>query len=237
MKGNTNTPLTNLSSSSTSDKTVRCRITANHKANKSVEPKSEARFSPPFRSVRIFFYLAFIVSGALGGLIATTLLIGVLSNPSRSAEENKAKRAQLAKLSREEGLSNLKLHIDEKRIIPVSSLRGIACMVILAGPASFITESFRLSEPFTRSLLDRGVCVVPFATGGDSTRFEFEENAEMAMKRKRLAAKYLSMHMDGRVRGSGIGVGVGYPPWNAFLVQLPPVKGVWSVLLDGTDGR
>ncbi|KAK6937693.1 Protein LOW PSII ACCUMULATION 1-like [Dillenia turbinata] len=278
----------------------------------------------PFRSVRMFFYLAFVASGALGGLIATTQLIGALSNPSRSAEipdivkglgidiaavaffaflysqENKAKSAQLVKLSREEGLSNLKLRIDEKRIIPVSSLRGIARLVILAGPASFINESFRLSEPFTQSLLDRGVLVVPFATDGYSPSFEFEENEEMAVKRKRLwqlspvyttewskwldeqkklasvppdspvyglrnytcfplqdnfmsllvliqswhfslnckkivpsVCLYLSLRMDGRVRGSG----VGYPPWNAFSVQLPPVKGMWSGLLDGMDGR
>lgn len=45
--------------------------------------------------------------------------------------------------------------------------------------------------------------------------------------------RYLSLRMDGRVRGSG----VGYPPWNAFVVQLPPVKGMWSGLLDGMDGR
>ena len=45
--------------------------------------------------------------------------------------------------------------------------------------------------------------------------------------------RYLSLRMDGRVRGSG----VGYPPWQAFVAQLPPVKGLWSGLLDGMDGR
>jgi hypothetical protein len=45
--------------------------------------------------------------------------------------------------------------------------------------------------------------------------------------------RYLSLRMDGRVRGSG----VGYPPWQAFVAQLPPVKGMWSGLLDGMDGR
>lgn len=44
---------------------------------------------------------------------------------------------------------------------------------------------------------------------------------------------YLSLRMDGRVRGSG----VGYPPWNAFVAQLPTVKGMWTGLLDGMDGR
>ncbi|XP_020594219.1 protein LOW PSII ACCUMULATION 1, chloroplastic-like [Phalaenopsis equestris] len=44
---------------------------------------------------------------------------------------------------------------------------------------------------------------------------------------------YLSLRMDGRVRGSG----VGYPPWSALVAQLPPVKGLWSGILDGMDGR
>nr|GMC68939.1 protein LOW PSII ACCUMULATION 1, chloroplastic [Ipomoea batatas] len=140
----------------------------------------------PFRSVRMFFYLAFIASGSLGGFIATSQLIGALANSSRAAQvpeiaqglaidigavsifaflyyrENRAKNAQIAKLSREENLSNLKLRVDEKRILPVSDFRGIARLVILAGPSSFISECFKLSEPFTDALVERGVLVVPF---------------------------------------------------------------------------
>lgn len=167
----------------------------------------------PFRSVRMFFYLAFIGSGSLGGLIATTQLIGALSNSARAAQvpeileglgidigaaslfaflyyrENNAKNAQWARLSREENLSKLKLRVDEKKVIPVSSLRGIARLVICSGPASFITESFRLSEPFTEKLVERGVLVVPFVTDGNSPSFEFEESEETketTTKRKRL---------------------------------------------------
>ncbi|BAF19156.1 Os06g0235500, partial [Oryza sativa Japonica Group] len=44
---------------------------------------------------------------------------------------------------------------------------------------------------------------------------------------------YLSLRPDSRVRGSD----VGYPPWQAFVAQLPPVKGMWSDLLNGMDGR
>lgn len=241
----------------------------------------------PFRSVRMFFYLAFVASGSLGGLIAITQLIGALANPPRAAEvpeilkglsidvaavslfaflysrENKAKDAQLARLSREESLSNLKLRVDEKKIISVNDLRGIARLVICSGPASYIMESFKRSEPFTESLLERGVLVVSLATDGNIPSFEFEESEEMkeiTRKRKRLwqltpvyvsewskwldeqkktagvspeSPVYLSLRLDGRVRGSG----VGYPPWNAFVAQLPPVKGIWSGLLDGMDGR
>ncbi|WCJ38175.1 hypothetical protein M5689_019249 [Euphorbia peplus] len=241
----------------------------------------------PFRSVRMFFYLAFIASGGLGGLIATTRLIAALANPARALEvpeilqglgidigavslfaflyyrENTAKNAQIARLSREETLANLKLRVNETRTISVNSLRGIARLVICAGPESHILESFRLSEPFTESLLDRGVLVVPFATDGNSPTFDFDESEEMkdlTAKKKRLwqlnpsiisdwskwldeqkklagvspeSPVYLSLRLDGRVRGSG----VGYPPWNALVAQLPPVKGMWSGLFDGFDGR
>ncbi|XP_002987350.2 protein LOW PSII ACCUMULATION 1, chloroplastic [Selaginella moellendorffii] len=44
---------------------------------------------------------------------------------------------------------------------------------------------------------------------------------------------YLSLRMDGRVRGSG----VGFPPWSALVAQLPPVSGMWRGALDGMDGR
>lgn len=167
----------------------------------------------PFRSVRMFFYLAFVASGSLGGLIAITQLIGALANPARAADvpeiwkglsidvaavslfaflysrENKAKNAQLARLSREESLSNLKLRVDEKKIISVNNLRGIARLVICSGPASYIMESFKRSEPFTESLLERGVLVVSFTTDGNIPSFEFEESEEMkefTRKRKRL---------------------------------------------------
>lgn len=235
----------------------------------------------------MFFYIAFIAQASLGGLIATTQLIGAVANPSRADSvidiakglgidigaaslfaflyyrENKIKNAQMARLSREENLSNLKLRVDEKKTITVSELRGFARLVILAGPSSFITEAFKLSETFTEQLIERGVLVVPLSTDGNVPTFEFDETEEMkelTNKRRRLwqlvplltpewsewlddqkklanvspeSPVYLSLRMDGRVRGSG----VGYPPWNAFVAQLPPVKGMWSGLLDGMDGR
>ncbi|XP_021763371.1 protein LOW PSII ACCUMULATION 1, chloroplastic-like [Chenopodium quinoa] len=264
---------------------------SNNESNSSDEISSTAKIRSevltPFRSVRMFFYLAFMASGGLGTLIAVTQLIGALANPFRADEvpeilkglgidvaavsifaflysrENKAKNAQIARLSREENLSNLKVRIVDQKTIPISSLRGIARLVILAGPGSFIAESYKLSEPFTERLVERGVLVVPFATDGELPTFEFDESEDMkdlTSKRKRLwqllpfnisewskwideqkklanvssdSPVYMSLRMDGRVRGSG----VGYPPWNAFVAQLPPVKGLWSGLLDGMDGR
>lgn len=280
-------------SSSTRCSQFRSRIVCSA-ANKPSPPseissaaKIRSEVLAPFRSVRMFFYLAFVASASLGGLIALTQLLGAAGNPLKTAAvpdilkglgidigavsifaflyytENKSKNAQLARLSREESLSNLKLRLSEKKIISTSDLRGFARLVICAGPASFIREAFQRSKPFTESLLERGVLVVPFVTDGNSLDLAFEESEETtenATKQKRLwqispvyvnewsqwlddqkklagissdSPVYLSLRMDGRVRGSG----VGYPPWNAFVAQIPPVKGIWSGLLDGMDGR
>ncbi|PKA45892.1 hypothetical protein AXF42_Ash016918 [Apostasia shenzhenica] len=235
----------------------------------------------------MFFYLAFIASGAIGGLTSITQLFTSLANRSGApvlpeivkslgidlsailvftllyTRENKAKNAQLAKLSREESLSKLKLRVDQNKIISVSDLRGISRLVILAGPAAYINESYKRSEYVTEGLLERGVLVIPFATDGNYFEFASEDSKvdlSIDEKKKRLwqlrpiyiedwsnwiaeqkklanvsleSPVYLSLRLDGRVRGSG----TGYPPWNAFVAQLPPVKGLWSGILDGMDGR
>lgn len=267
------------------------RCSAANKPSSSNEISSAAKIRSevlsPFRSVRMFFYIAFIASAGLGTLITLPKLIFALSNESRSLElpeilknlgidigavllfaflyirENTSKNAQISRLSREERLSGLKLRVDENRIIPISSLRGFARLVILAGPALFIQECFKSSKTFADGLLERGIRVVPFVTDGGKLEFEFvdgDEEADFVDKKRRLwqlnpvftseweswineqkklanvspdSPVYLSLRMDGRVRGSG----VGYPPWNAFVAQLPPVKGIWSGLLDGMDGR
>ncbi|CAL5031136.1 unnamed protein product [Urochloa decumbens] len=256
----------------------------------------------PYRSVRMFFYLAFMASGALGGLIALTRLLPALSDPARSAgagetlrglgidaaavalfaflyaRESKAKDAQVARLAREERLSRLKLRVgsgDGGRPFALGELRGTARLVIVAGPGDFVAESFRRSQPLLRELAERAVLAVPFVTDGNAPELRLDGDEEdgadddgLARRSKRLwqltpvyttewahffvpgdcrwlddqkklagvppdSPVYLSLRMDGRVRGSG----VGYPPWQAFVAQLPPVKGMWSGLLDGMDGR
>lgn len=248
----------------------------------------------PFRSVRMFFYLAFMASGALGGLIALAQLLPALSDPARAAgaadtlkglgidiaavslfaflysRESKAKDAQVARLAREERLSRLKLRAGAAegagRPFALGELRGTARLVVVAGPAEFVAESFRRSQPFLRELAERAVLAVPFATDGTTPELRLDGSDEdgadddVARRSKRLwqlrpvyttewaqwlddqkklagvpsdSPVYLSLRMDGRVRGSG----VGYPPWQALVAQLPPVKGMWSGLLDGMDGR
>ncbi|CAO2035686.1 unnamed protein product, partial [Urochloa humidicola] len=252
----------------------------------------------PFRSVRMFFYLAFMASGALGGLIALTRLLPALSDPARAAgagetlgglgidaaavavfaflyaRESKAKDAQVARLAREERLSRLKLRVGSGdagggRPFALGELRGTARLVIVAGPGDFVAESFRRSQPLLRELAERAVLAVPFPTDGNAPELRINgagseedgaDDDDLARRSKRLwqltpvyttewaqwlddqkklagvpsdSPVYLSLRMDGRVRGSG----VGYPPWQAFVAQLPPVKGMWSGLLDGMDGR
>uniref|UniRef100_A0A1J3J8R6 Protein LOW PSII ACCUMULATION 1, chloroplastic n=1 Tax=Noccaea caerulescens TaxID=107243 RepID=A0A1J3J8R6_NOCCA len=256
----------------------------------SADARIRSEVLSPFRSVRMFFYLAFIASASLGGLIATSRLIGALANPARSGEvleivkglgidigaaslfaflyfrENKTKNAQMARLSREENLAKLRMRVEENnKVISVGDLRGIARLVICAGPADYIEEAFKRSREFTQGLVERGVVVVAYATDGKSPVLEFDEtddnaDEEMSQRRRRLwrvapvfvsewekwldeqkklagvssdSPVYLSLRLDGRVRGSG----VGYPPWQAFVAQLPPVKGIWTGLLDGMDGR
>ena len=155
----------------------------------------------PFRSVRMFFYLAFMASGALGGLIALTQLLPALSNPARAggaaetlkglgidaaavalfaflySRESKAKDAQVARLAREERLSRLKLRAGagDGRPFALGELRGTARLVIVAGPGEFVAESFRRSQPLLRELAERAVLAVPFATDGDAPELRLDK--------------------------------------------------------------
>uniref|UniRef100_A0A0E0DFX4 DNA mismatch repair proteins mutS family domain-containing protein n=1 Tax=Oryza meridionalis TaxID=40149 RepID=A0A0E0DFX4_9ORYZ len=182
---------------------VRC--SAANKPSPSTTPGTEIRSEvlSPFRSVRMFFYLAFMASGGLGALIALTQLIPALSSPARAAaagetlkglgidvaavsvfaflywRESKAKDAQVAKLTREENLSRLRIRAGEGRPpVPLGELRGTARLVIVAGPGEFVTESFRRSKPFLKDLMERGVLVVPFSTDGNTPDLQFDEADE-----------------------------------------------------------
>ena len=165
----------------------------------------------PFRSVRMFFYLAFMASGTLGGLIALARLLPALSvsDPARAAgaadtlkglgidvaavslfaflysRESKAKDAQVARLAREERLSRLRLRVGAEgagagtgRPFTLSELRGTARLVIVAGPAEFVAESFRRSQPFLRELAERAVLAVPFATDGNTPELRLDGGDE-----------------------------------------------------------
>jgi hypothetical protein len=156
----------------------------------SSDAKIRSEVIAPFRSFRMFFYGAFIASGSIGGLIAVTRLIGALNHaPGAEApieiakglgidlaaviifallyqSDAKAREIALAKLSREEDLANLRLQLDNKKVVTLAQLRGISRIVILAGPGSYIEEALKQSEPFKAALLERGVLLAPYATDG-----------------------------------------------------------------------
>ncbi|KAH7286334.1 hypothetical protein KP509_32G001900 [Ceratopteris richardii] len=245
----------------------------------------------PFRSVRMFFYLAFIASGSIGALISLPRLFAALGHAPNASpvtevltgfgidlvavlifvilyrSETKARDLQVAKLSREETLASLKIELRNKRVLSLGQLRGVARLVIVVGPASHIEEACRASEPYFSGLLERGIMVISFATDGQIPELNYASNiskedesgssspqvdklwrgtpiyttewTRWLTDQKQLAnvpldaPVYLSLRLDGRVRGSGTGL----PPWGAFVAQLPPMKGMWSGVLDGMDGR
>ncbi|KAL4418916.1 hypothetical protein ABPG77_003706 [Micractinium sp. CCAP 211/92] len=68
----------------------------------------------------------------------------------------------------------------------------------------------------------------------DEWRRWFEQQAQLANKGLD-GGLYVSLRLDGRVRGSG----VGSPPWPIMAAQLPPTEGFFGVgsFLDGMDGK
>ena len=60
----------------------------------------------------------------------------------------------------------------------------------------------------------------------------FEEQLSTSSARS-AGGLYVSLRLDGRVRGSGMGM----PPFERLVAQLPPTSGIWKGLFDGMDGR
>ncbi|KAG0590337.1 hypothetical protein KC19_1G091300 [Ceratodon purpureus] len=269
----------------------------------SADAKMRSEVIAPFRALRMFFYSAFMASGSIGGLIALTRLIASLNNaPGAEApieiakglaidfgavavfallyrSDAKARDKALAKIGREENLSNLRLELSNKKVVTIGQLRGTSRIVILAGPASYIEDALRQSEPYKKDLLERGVLVAAYATDGatirenspapipsttplsdtgDSTELSKSVAAVADLEKKWRATPiytsewgrwindqkelanvssdqpvYVSLRLDGRVRGSGVGI----PSWQAMARQLPPTKGIWGGVFDGMDGR
>ncbi|KAH0863511.1 hypothetical protein HID58_080722 [Brassica napus] len=87
----------------------------------------------------------------------------------------------------------------------------------IAGHVDYMKEACKRSKEIIQGLVKRGVVVVAFASYGK--------------KEACFGVLNVSVILDGRVRGSG----VGYPPRQAFVARLPPVKGIGTGLLNGMD--
>ncbi|CAM6104727.1 unnamed protein product [Calypogeia fissa] len=262
----------------------------------SSDTKIRSEVISPFRSLRMFFYVAFIASGTIGSLITLTRFAAALSGAPNAQpisdifkdlgidlaavtifallyrSDAKARDVSLAKISREEILSTLRVELANKKVVTLQQLRGIARIVIISGSGEFIKDAFQRAEPFKEDLLERGVLVVSYSLDGalpsseptssttqqgagsvavqeqpkvaaterwTATPIYTSEWSRWLNAQKKLAnvskdkPVYISLRLDGRVRGSG----VGYPPWERFAVQLPPMTGMWKGPLDGMDGR
>lgn len=250
----------------------------------------------PFRTLRMALSLALGGSASLGGLVALTRLAGALGGAPGAPNleetvqglgidvaavlgfvllyrnDKKAEQKSIARITREETLSALRIELSNKKVVTVGQMRGICRLVIMVGTKEHIEEGFRQAEPLKNELLERGVMIVPFCKGvsnvssktgqqqnfgtvkedmqkvlslgeGDkkfiATPIYTNEWAKWLKDQMALAnvsddkPVYLSLRLDGRVRGSG----VGFPPFKALSLQLPPQTGMWAGPLDGMDGR
>eukprot|EP00850_Spirogloea_muscicola_P002276 SM000008S22365 [mRNA] locus=s8:1249062:1250955:- [translate_table: standard] len=246
--------------------------------------KVRSEVTAPFRSVRMFFYLAFIASGTLGGLIALSRVVGALAGAPNAdpltetlkglaidvaavvafgllyRSDAKAGRASTARFSREENLANLRLEFPGKKVLTVGQLRGSRRVILIGGSSEHVQQSLAVAEPLKEALIERGVLVVPLPTDGSNTAaseevakegdpstlrrwiaypiytgdwFKWLEEQMRFANLKDGTPVYISLRLDGRVRGSGVGP----PPWSRLVAQLPPMKGIWAGALDGMDGR
>ncbi len=242
--------------------------------------RSEAQ--APFRVARMFLFGAFGANATLGFGIATlqavTKALGAPNGPpldqslsnlginlacalffgflyKRDAD---GRDKQMARISREERLSNLKCELAGGKVVSLYDLRGFSRVVVAAGDVEYCSAAIETAEALRDPLVERGVLLVPVVItddGGISGNATLPQVAEADRKfraspvsvdkwrrwldeQKKEAGVaegkgvYVGLRMDGRVRSSGVGV----PPWDRFAVELPPTDS-WGGVMDGFDGR
>ncbi|KAL2614125.1 hypothetical protein R1flu_025817 [Riccia fluitans] len=156
----------------------------------SSQAKIRSEVISPFRTVRMFFSLAFIASGSLGFLLTLPRLIGALGHAANASpveevlkdigidlaavalfallyrSDVRARDVQLAKLSREETLGALRVELANKKVVTLEQLRGLCRIVIVSGSTSYVEQALEQGEQLRDELLERGVLVVPYPTDG-----------------------------------------------------------------------
>eukprot|EP00898_Chlorokybus_atmophyticus_P002497 jgi/Chlat1/3248/Chrsp22S03517 len=245
----------------------------------SAQLRTEA--TAPFRTFRMFLYLAFMGSAGLGGTISlvrtltsalgapaanTGLLQDNLVNLAVDAgafllffllyrSDSKSKDKQLARITREETMGELKVELTTGKVISLEQLRGSARVLLLAGDYNYVKQALDAAEQYKDALVERGVTIVPLVLPPnapqtkelavtDDKRWKAapvvaDKWVSWIAEQKRVAGVapgspvYISLRLDGRVRGSGVGI----PPWQQISVALPPMKGFFQGPLDGLDGR
>ena len=252
------------------------------KFSNATKMRSEAQ--APFRVARMFLFGAFGANATLGfgiaALQSVTKALGAPNGPpldqslqnlginlacalffgflyKRDAD---GRDKQMARISREERLSNLKCELAGGKVVSLYDLRGFSRVVVTAGDAAYCAAAIEAAESVRDPLVERGVLLVPVITqtANDPTnttnntlppvreedrRFRaspvsLDKWARWLDEQKREAGVaegkgvYVGLRMDGRVRSSGVGV----PPWERFAAELPPTDS-WGGVMDGFDGR
>lgn len=172
----------------------------------------------------------------------------------------KARDKQVARLQREERLGALQIELASGKVLRLTQLRGFARVVLFAGTSEQVSQVLESADSFREDLVERGVILVTLPIFGDATyasnspvklskddlRFRasalrigdwaewFKQQLSASSKRSE-EGLYVSLRIDGRVRGSGTGA----PPFDRFVKQLAPVTegSIWKGFLDGMDGR
>jgi len=147
--------------------------------------KLRSEVQAPFRVARMFFFGAFAANASLGlaiaSLQAVTKALGAPSAPpldqslqnvgvnlacalffgllyKRDAE---GRDKQMARISREERLSNLKCELSTGKVVSLYDLRGFSRVVIVAGDVVYCAEAIAAAETHRKALVERGVLMVP----------------------------------------------------------------------------
>mmetsp|Transcript_13748 Transcript_13748/g.41523 ORF Transcript_13748/g.41523 Transcript_13748/m.41523 type:complete len:335 (+) Transcript_13748:106-1110(+) len=172
----------------------------------------------------------------------------------------KARDKQVARLQREERLGALQIELASGKLLRLTKLRGFARVVLFAGTPEQVRQVVEAAESYRQDLIDRTVLLVALPIYGDSLSdasgvcplekddlkframpVRLEEWSAWFGQQLSASSKsaeqglYVSLRLDGRVRGSGTGA----PPFDRFVKQMAVNTdgSLWKGFLDGMDGR
>jgi len=252
-------------------------VLASRKVDLATKLREEAQ--SPFRTFRMFIYSGLVAAATIATATTIPRIIGsAFGAPNADPlltvmqdmainlggggffgflylRDKKAMESQWTRIEREENLAKLKLSLANGKRATVREMRGVARVVVMAGPRAFIDESLRAAEPYKEQLRTKGCLLVPLVLDEEdkiasaqvpqpeeedlrwrATALLTEQWAEWFRAQKGVAnvpkgkGVYVCLRLDGRVRNSGTSA----VPWPRMAVELPPIDS--STFLSGFDG-
>jgi hypothetical protein len=82
------------------------------------------------------------------------------------SSDTKSQKQAIAKLTREETLSKLRLELWNKKVTTIGQLRGNRRLLIVAGTRDHVLQTFSQANELKQALVERGVLIVPFLNDG-----------------------------------------------------------------------